>query len=288
MKQISTDVDLDNLNLKSIFFHYKFSISATLFLVILENVLYLFFPLVLGFAINGLIEDKISWLWALLALGLGDMFVSALRRFYDTRLYGKIYEDLTPGVVENEYTKTTKVSQVSARVDMLEELIDYFEDTLPEIIGTLISLGGTLFILYFLNLDVFTLALVVMFLVMGLYKLTTNKTRKLHTDLNNTKESQVDIVRHNSRKKTKTFSNKLMRCYINISDLEMYNYAFSFTLLIILICTSLYLIVQSGLKEYGVIFSIVLYLFNFLEDVTDMPIFYQSYIRLTEIMSRLK
>ena len=286
--QNSTDVDLNNLNLKSIFLNYKFKITLTLGLVILENILYLFFPLVLGFAINGLIQDNLVWLWALLFLGLGDMLVSAIRRFYDTRLYGKIYEDLTPGVVENEFKKTKKVSQVSARVDMLEELIDYFEETLPEIIGTIISLGGTLSILYFLNLDVFTLALIVMFLVMGIYRITKNKTSRLHTALNDTKETQVDIVKHNSRKKTKTFSNKLMRCYINLSDLEMINYAVSFTLLITLICGSLYLIVQGGLKDYGAIFSIVLYLFNFLEDVTDMPVFYQNYIRLNEIMSRLK
>jgi ABC-type bacteriocin/lantibiotic exporter with double-glycine peptidase domain len=281
-------VDLNNLNLKSIFLKYKFKISFTLFLVILENVLYLFFPLVLGLAINGLIENDLTWLFGLLFIGLADMFASALRRFYDTRLYGKIYEDLTPGVVEYEFKKTKKVSQVSARIDMLEELIDYFEDTLPEIIGTLISLVGTLSILYFLNLNVFSLSLFVMFLVMIIYRITKTKTKKLNTILNDTKETQVEIVKDNSRRKTKIFSNRLMRCYINLSDLEMINYAISFTLLISLICGSLYLIVQGGLVDYGIIFSIVLYLFNFLEDVTNMPTFYQNYIRLKEIMERLK
>jgi ABC-type bacteriocin/lantibiotic exporter with double-glycine peptidase domain len=281
-------ISLKHLTLKHIFLEYKFKIIFTLLLVILENVLYLFFPLVLGFAINGLIEDNLFWLWTLLALGLGDMLVSALRRFYDTRVYGKIYIDLSPKLVENEFKKTTKVSKVSARLDMLEELIDFFEETLPSILGTIISLGGTLSILYFLNLDVFTLALIVMFLVMGIYRITKNKTSSMHTALNNTKESQVEVLKHNSKRKTKNFSKKLMKCYIKLSDLEMVNYAVSFTLLISLICGSLYLIVQSGLKDYGAIFSIVIYLFNFLEDVTDLPAFYQNYIRLTEIMGRLK
>ena len=79
-----------------------------------------------------------------------------------------------------------------------------------------------------------------------------------------------------------------MKCYINLSDLEAINFAVSFTLLLLLISSSLYLIVKSGITDAGAIFSIVVYLYNFLYDVTMMPEFYQTYIRLTEIMGRLK
>jgi hypothetical protein len=281
-------MDNKTLNIKTIFLQYKFKISFTLFLVILENILYLLFPLFLGFAINGLIKDDLYWLIALTSLGISDMLISSIRRFFDTRLYGQIFQDLTPGVIEKEHKKTSKVSSVSARVDMLEELIDYFEDILPEIIGSLISLGGTMIILYFLNLDIFIMSLMVLFLVMIIYRLSKKRTKILHKNLNDIKETQVDIIKENSRPHSRLFAKKVMRCYINISDLEMVNFALTFTLIIGLISASIYTIISSGIIDYGIIFSIVLYLFNFLEDVTDLPIFYQNYIRLTEIIERLK
>lgn len=281
-------VELKRITLKSIFKQYKFRISFTLFLVVTENVLYLLFPLVLGYAINGLIEGSLFWLIGLTILGLGDVFVSAIRRFYDTRLYGKIFADLTPHMVEKQFNQTDKVSKVSARVDMLEEMIDFFEDMIPEIIGTLISLFGTLFILFYLDLQVFTLSLITWFLVMVIYKISTRRTKTLHAQLNDTKENQIEIIRQNQKEKTYKFTKKLMRCYVNLSDLEMVNFALSFALLIFLISTSLYLVVSGGLTEAGAVFSIIIYLFNFLDDVIQLPMFYQNYIRLTEIMHRLK
>lgn len=285
MKQYKS---LKHLTLKYIFLEYKLKIILTLFLVILENILYLLFPLVLGFAINGLIESNYFWLIGLTILGLADMLITAIRKFYDTRVYGKIYHELSPYVVEKEHKKTNDFSKVNARLDMLEELIDFFEEILPELIGLGINIFGTLLILYFLDLNIFTLALIVVCLVMGIYRFTKNKTLRFHKNLNDVTETQVDMIKKNSKSHTSIYSRKLMKCYINLSDLEAINFAVSFTLLLLLISSSLYLIVKSGITDAGAIFSIVVYLYNFLYDVTMMPEFYQTYIRLTEIMGRLK
>ena len=39
--------------------------------------------------------------------------------------------------------------------------------------------------------------------------------------------------------------------------------------------------------NYGQIFALIMYVFEFIEKVTAMPLYYQNYLRLTEISKRL-
>lgn len=78
-----------------------------MFLVLLEAGAMLLLPLVIGFAIDGLLANNYSGVWQLTAVGFGVLTFGSLRRLYDTRVHSGIYVDLSTETVENDQTSNT-------------------------------------------------------------------------------------------------------------------------------------------------------------------------------------
>ncbi len=75
-----------HISIKNLVIRFKWRISFTLGLVILESVLDLFFPLLIGLAINDLIAESYGGTIHLAILGFSLLTIGTCRRFYDTRV----------------------------------------------------------------------------------------------------------------------------------------------------------------------------------------------------------
>ncbi|PIE47168.1 MAG: hypothetical protein CSA42_05000 [Gammaproteobacteria bacterium] len=92
------------MTLFSIFKRYQWRIILTLILVLAETLAMALLPLVIGFAIDGLLKGVYTGLWQLGFLGLGVVVSGSLRRFYDIRVYSSIYVDLSTQHSANKST----------------------------------------------------------------------------------------------------------------------------------------------------------------------------------------
>lgn len=275
-----------HMKLSTIFHRFKGKISVTFFLVILEAFSILFFPLFIGWAINDLLEKKLEGIYYLAGLGAFSLLVGGIRRFYDSRAYAKIFEVLGAESVNSHSTQTS--SESSARLNMLKELIEFFEDSFPALINNLIGLVGTLFIVFILDQKIFWGGIIILGLIFIVYYLTSEKTLRYNKEYNNEMEKQVDIITNKDKHLLKKHISGLMRANIKLSDLETINFSVIWLIMIALLIYSIVSSIDGGIIEYGVIFSLIMYVFQFIESSMSLPLYYQQWLRLVDISERLK
>lgn len=274
------------MNLKSIFSRYRWKIALTIILVLLEAVAMLLFPLVIGYAIDGLIAGSYRGVWQLAIVGFGVLISGSLRRLYDTRVYSGIYVDLSSETVDKDNTSST--STLTARMSMLKELVEFFENSFPELIVSLIGLVGTVVILYTLDFQIFLGCLAVLVLILIVFALTGRFTTKLNFHYNNTLEEQVVALENRKREPVRGYMSRLMKWNIKLSDLETLIFGVIWLGMTALIIYSVIEAVGDGSLKAGAVMSIVMYVFQFAEGSGMLPLYYQQYLRLNEISSRLR
>lgn len=274
------------MTLLSIFKRYKWRISCTMFLVLIEAIAFLLLPLVIGFAIDDLLINSYSGLRKLAIVGFSIIIFGSLRRIYDTRIYAGIYTDLTSETAEKD--KKSDTSTLNARMTMLKELTEFFENHFPQLINSLIGLFGTVIILYALDFEIFLGCLVVLVLMFIVFSLTQNRTTYLNHHYNNALEKQVIALDSRSNQSIRGFMTGLMRWKIKLSDLETLIFGVIWVGMVSLIVFSVTEAVGDGSLKAGAVMSIVMYVFQFAEGTGMLPLYYQQFLRLQEISERLK
>ncbi len=262
---------------------YKYKLSFTFLLIILESIGWILFPFVIGVAINDYLEGSYRGLILFGLLGFVTLVLMTVRRLYDTRLYSKIYEHI--GLVSTK--QNTQLSAKTARLNMLREIVEFFEHSMPELINSFAVLFGSLFFLAFLSIKVFIAALIVSVLIVLIYGLSSKKTLRYNREFNDEYEKQVDVVKQNKEVKIQKHILRLNTWTIKLSDIETLNFGLTWVLVI---CLQLFAIVVSANEAvaYGTILSIVLYVFEFTETSIQIPYSWQEYLRLKDIFKRIR
>lgn len=256
-----------------------------MFLVLIEAGLAILFPLFIGYAIDDAIKSNYQGAYLLAELGVASLIIGAGRRFYDSRFYAHIFEKLG---VELSGQANLSASKKTARLNMMREILEFFENSVPELVGSLIGLVGVLLIIASLNIEIFYYALGVLTFVFLIYALTRKKTIFFNYSYNEEIEHQVDVITKNDIPALKSHLKNLMKWNIKLSDLEMINFSAVWLVMMAFLVYSIILAVGEGVAQYGVIFALVMYLFQYIENVIMLPVFYQQWLRLAEISERLR
>lgn len=256
----------------------------TLLLVLLEAGLAILFPLFIGYAINGAIAHDYTGAYWLGGLGLLSLVIGSTRRLVDSRFYARVFRKFGHDIGStNQLTPTRQ----NAMLSMLEEMVGFFENSIPEIVSSLIGLVGTLIIVSTLNTDIFIGCLIVLAVVFIVYALTRKRTMRYNTAYNDMLEEQVEVLQQKDGPKLHSFLRKLMKWNIKLSDLETINFSVVWLVMMALLVVSIVKSVQGGDVDYGSVFALVMYVFQYIESVTVLPFFYQQWLRLREISDRL-
>lgn len=275
-------------SVKSIFFRFKWRISLTMLLVVIESLLDILFPLFIGWAINDLLQNKMDGIYLLILLGGATLIIGSARRFYDTRIYAGIYRIIAPEMVMKEKNKNKSVSVISGRANLLTEFVEFFENSVPDIISAIIGLLGILLIISTINSSVFLACLALLAVVFFIYLLTGQLNYQFNAQYNETFEQQVNAISHHDTKMVQSHFKRLMHWNIKLSDLETTNYFFIWCAVIALLVYAPINSINSGVINYGMIFSLLMYIFDYIDKVVSFPYFIQQIIRLKEISTRLQ
>jgi len=278
---------MTNFSINSLLLRFRWKILFTFALVTLEALTGILFPLLIGIAIDGLLEDSIDGVLYLSIAGVAALIVGSARRFYDTRIYSGIYCRITPEMIQNETNKDASVSRISARTGLLTEFVEFLENSMPEMINALISVVGILAIIATLNIDVFFACISILGLIVFIYTITGKFNYKLNTKYNNQLEKQVDVLTARDSIAIKSFYQELMRWNVKLSDLETINYFVIWVGVIAVFIYTPITVIGAGILSYGLVFSIIMYVFNYAGSIVSFPLFIQQVIRLKEISARL-
>ena len=165
---------------------------------------------------------------------------------------------------------------------------EFFENSLPELINNIIGLIGVVIIIATLNLNIFYLSLGITFLIFLIYWMTSPKTIRLNQSANDVLEQEVKVLSQNNEASLDRHLQEVMKWNIKLSDLEAGNFSLSWLTLTSFLILALVIAVGDGILMYGALFALIMYVFQYMESVINLPLFYQNWLRLYEIKKRLE
>jgi ABC-type multidrug transport system fused ATPase/permease subunit len=278
---------VSEITLKTLVVRFKWSILLTILLVFLESILGVLIPLFIGLAINDLLEQSFRGVIYLIALGVSTVAVGSIRRYHDTRAYSRMFQIMAPEMVEREQKKDSSVSKIIARTSLLDEIVQFLEWSVPAVVGAAVYLIATLVIIAGLNLRVFFASLLVLLLTFVVYVTTGKINLKLNENYNDELENEVNALESRDHSFIKNYYRTLMHWNIKLADLGTFNYLIVTVGTTVLLVYTPIAVIKGGVDYYGLVFSAVLYVFEFIAALIALPDHIQQVIRLREISDRL-
>lgn len=242
--------------------------------------------LFIGFAIDGAIDKNYTGLIYLGVLSFIALVIGVMRRVLDSRFYANIYQDTGSKMIAQ--MQEDDASQKTARLNMIREFVEFLEHSLPQLINSIIGLAGVIITLASLNLTVFYGSLIVTLVIVLIFWVTSGRTTRLNKSSNDEWEKQVDTVAKNNETELHNHLKEMMKWNIKLSDLEAFNFSLSWIALFLFLMISIVVAVGDGITAYGTLFALVMYVFQYMEMVTQLPFFYQNWLRLKEIIARIQ
>lgn len=209
--------------------------------------------------------------------------LATLRRLYDVRLYSRIYERVSSAAFEQDAGLSSK----TARLNLLREVIDFLEHSLPGLIASVSAFIGALAFLAALSFPVFVGAIIMAVLIGMVHALSTKRTVEFNRGYNDEYERQVDVLQRNDGALTLRHVGLMNSWNIKLSDLDATNLAISLTLTIGLQVFAIITSASAGM-DAGSLLSVVLYVFEFSAVAAFLPYSWQEYLRLRDILRRLQ
>lgn len=261
--------------------------ALTWILVLLDAAALVAIPVAIGWAVDGLLNGSWAGVFKLSGLCFALLIFGAGRRFYDTRIYTKIYSTVADEVVEAERQKGSPLSAVSARVSLFREFVDFLEGSIPSLLNEFIGLFGTLAILLLIDLRVFFACLGAATFTLAVYWLNEGRIFRLNQGMNDETEREVAVLESGDRPAVRSHFQLLARWQIRMSDLDTLNYSLIWLALSGVLIYTVVVVASSGTATIGQVVSAVMYVFGFMEAVLVFPLYYAQLIRLREISGRL-
>lgn len=267
-----------------IFKQYKYKLSLIYLFMFITELSILSQPYLLGNAVDGLIKG--SWVWVIL-LGVSYLisnFFNYKRMVYDTKVYTKIYNDIVLKFLKsNNLSQSTKV----ARTDMAYQVVHVLEGYVHYYIATIVTIVGSILFIYGQNFKVGILISLALFVILSSVLIFYKKIRQAIKVRNNHYENKVVSIDAGFNSSV-SFFNRKRKLDIYESTLEGKNWFLvgviksTFLLLSIVL-----LILTSNNITVGGVITIYSYVNNFLISLMSVPVAFEMYSRLSDIIKRL-
>ncbi|MFZ1386224.1 MAG: ABC transporter six-transmembrane domain-containing protein [Thiolinea sp.] len=266
---------------------YRGPLALTYSLSLIQQLLGVAFPGLIGWAINDLLVNSYRGLivmclaWFLLSL------IMASRMMYDTRVFMRIYTQITHTVIVQQKASGVDSSKLMARSVLLKETIDFFERDVPSIISITISFIGSLAMLALFNLHISLVALLMLIPVSLLNINLWKPMHRLNRSLNNNLERQVRVIETGTPAYIDRHFEFLRFLKIKLSDIEARN--LGLTECFVIGVTAYIFIYTAKIPqiEAGTIFSVVTYFWSFQGSMDRLPMLLQSISRVKDVLRRI-
>jgi ABC-type multidrug transport system fused ATPase/permease subunit len=203
---------------------------------------------------------------------------------YDTKVYTKIYNDIVFKFLKN--TKENESTKI-ARTDMAHNIVDVLEGYVHYYISTIITIFGSIGFIYLTNWRVgilVTLAFVfIIFTVSFFYKKIRQAINVRHNHYENKVKSiqdgyETSVSFFNRRRKLEIFESTLQGK--NWFSVGMVKSSFLILSIIVLITTTKNITIGNVVTTYS-------YINNFLISLMSIPVAFEMYSRLSNIIKRI-
>ncbi len=275
----------EKLTISTLLRRFLRPISLTWMLTLIETALMALVPLLIGFAIDGLLGGNAQPLLHLAAVLAGLIVVSVVRRLYDTRIFGTVRVELCGALAER--SNGGSISTLNARIGMGRELVDFLEEQVPAVMKSVVQFITSVLVLFAFHPTLSYAALGAAVAMLAFYSAFHGRFFRLNADYNQQTEKQVRVLETRSAEGLLAHLSRLRRIEVRLSDTEAYVYGAIFTILLSFVIFNLWFASIHVKITVGTIFSIISYSWEFVEAALILPITLQGWSRLSEIMKRI-
>jgi len=276
-----------NYSLWGIFKRFSLPIFGTFTLVVIENLVFISQPYLIGKTVDGLIASQFDDLYLYIIIMVAFITIATFRRIYDTRTYASIRAKLSIETVYHQQKADASLSEISERTALCDEILGFFEAGLFVIVKSFVEIVGSIAMLYYIDERLCLSALIAMILINFIWLCTRSRVRALFTLRNNQREQKVAEIQSKSKERIASHFNKIAALKIKLSNYE----ALSFGVFEILgISVFIYAaVISTGIEAItaGLLYTCLNYVTSLNNAIIRLPNVFHSIVGVNEISARL-
>ena len=267
-------------NWKSIMFSYS--------LFIINSVLMVMYPKVLGNAIDHLIAKDYSYIWYLVSTFVAIMFFGYISKIYDTKVFSGIYRRFASIETHKQIESDVETTKINGRLTLMRYIVMFFERDMLVVLQTIIGLVGAIYFLSLVSWTIVGFLMITSVLILGATFYYSPKIAKITSLYNDLSEEQTDVV---ATRKLSSINNLLRRGQHLSLKLSSVDAKFSIWIEGIVygsVAALLTYYVMYNKVSVGSVFSTYRYMFDFCNALLGLPTIITSYINIKDVIKRLE
>ena len=274
--------------LKVMFFENWKSIIFSYSLFIVNAILMVIYPKVLGNAIDHLIAKDYSYIWYLVSTFVAIMFFGYISRIYDVRVFSGIYRRFASLETHKQIESGVETTKINGRLTLMNYIVHFFERDMLVVLQTIIGLVGAIYFLAIVSLPIVGFLMITSVLILGVSFYYSPKIAEITSLNNDLSEEQTEII---GTRKISSVNNLLKRGQKLSIKLSVVDSKFSIWIQGIVygsVTALLTYYVMYNKVSVGSVFSTYRYMFDFCNALLGLPTILTSYINIKDVVKRLE
>ena len=273
-------------NIFPILKQYRWKIALIYIYILAGQFLFLLEPYFLGKAIDGLLVQDYTYLFALFSAHIGENVFMYKRMVYDIRVYTQIYNDIVMDYLKRD--KTSDTSSKIARTEMLHIVIDFIEHHLHYYISAVLTIIGSLYFVFIQSTSTGLIMIgclpFIVFIVFKFYKKISQSMKVGNTHY----EQKFRIMETENRPLIDTFYKRRRKLIISQSTIAAKHWFSLNGTKTIFLVLALAIFTHSSIGlSHGTVVSIYTYINQMLVSLMSLPIFIETFTRIKDVMKRI-
>jgi ABC transporter transmembrane region len=264
------------------------AVAFTYALTVIENLCALAYPALTGHAVDGLVKRDFNGLSWLIAVWLLHLAIAFARQRYDTRVFMALYAQIAAHIVTSQQMQGHGTSAVSARVEMVRDIVGFFEKEVPAAFHNAVAIIGSLAMLFVYDVHAGLMAMAVLVPMSIVNAWFWRKALRLNSGINNQIEREVDIIVAGRRLGLDRHFRLLRRWRVRLSDTESWTWAVTELATIAALVLILIDFTQSAAFSAGAIYAVLSYVYDYLEGLNQVPTVVNNIARLKDVRRRIR
>lgn len=267
-------------NWKSIMFSYS--------LFMINSILMVMYPKVLGNAIDHLIAKDYSYIWFLISTFAAIMFFGYISKIYDTKVFSGIYRRFASIETHKQLENDVETTKINGRLTLMHYIVQFFERDMLLVIQTIIGLVGAIYFLAMVSLPIVGFLIITTILILGATAYYSPKIANITSQYNDLSEEQTDVI---ATRKISAINNLLKRGQFLSLKMSSVDAKFSIWIQGIVygsVTALLTYYVMYNNVTVGSVFSTYRYMFDFCNALLGLPTILTSYINIKDVIKRLE
>lgn len=260
--------------------------SYSLFMV--NSILMVVYPKILGNSIDHLIAKDYSYIWYLVLMFVAIMFFGYISRIYDTKVFSKIYRRFASIETHKQIESDVETTKINGRLTLMHYIVQFFERDMLIVLNTVIGLVGAIYFLSLVSLTIVGFLAITSVLILGVTFYYSPKIAKITSQYNDLSEEQTEVINTRRISSINNLLKRGQRLSVKLSNVDA---KFSIWIQGIVygsVTALLTYYVMFNTVSVGSVFSTYRYMFDFCNALLGLPTILTSYINIKDVVKRLE